>query len=176
MWLALRQALVRGDVSLPAGTVPEGTRYGLRIEIHAPTKGPRSAVAASEPLVDGALSALHAGAPLTEAVMVTEVLAPRLGMASKRLLELLRDRWALFPGSPFVLGNGYLQLSPCGLALRVCQPAWSASASRSTASEWAAPARAAEPDGALPPEALAPSHPAAPPAMAEPTLPPPPSR
>lgn len=113
MWLALRQALVRGEVSLPAGTVPEGTRYALRIKINAPTRGPRSAVAASEPLVDGALSALHAGAPRVDAMMIAEILAPRVGMAPEQLVELVRDRCALFPGSPFVLGGGYLQLSPC---------------------------------------------------------------
>ena len=115
MWLALRQALVRGEVSIREWNIPQGTRFGLRIEIHAPSTGPRprSAVAASEPLVDGALSALHAGAPLPEAVMVAELLAPKLGIPPERLLELVEDRVALFRGSPFVVGNGYLQFSPC---------------------------------------------------------------
>lgn len=113
MWLALRQALVRGEVSMLVWNVPEGTRYGLRIEIHAPAAGPRSAIAASEPLVGGSLSALHAGVPLPKAALGAEALASKLGVAAERILELVGDRMALFPGSPFVLNNGYLQLSPC---------------------------------------------------------------
>lgn len=113
MWLALRQALVRGEVSIFEWNIPQGTKFGLRIEIHAPSTGPRSAVAASETLVDGALSALHAGAPPPEAVMVAQILSRKLGIPPERLVELVEDRVALFQGSPFVLGNGYLQFSPC---------------------------------------------------------------
>jgi hypothetical protein len=73
MWLALRQALVCGEVSIREWNIPQDTKFGLRIEIHAPSTGPRSAVAASEPLVDGALSALHAGAGSGRATVSRQV-------------------------------------------------------------------------------------------------------
>lgn len=113
MWLSLRQALLDGEVTMLAWDLPEDTRFGLRITVHAPSVGPRSAVAASEPLVDGALSALHAGAPLHEAAMVTAVLAPKLGMTPEGVAALVEERRALFVHSPFILQGEYLQMSPC---------------------------------------------------------------
>ena len=58
MWLAMREALLRGAVEVLHPPVEEGTRFGVRIEVHAAARGPRSASAISEALIDGALCAL----------------------------------------------------------------------------------------------------------------------
>lgn len=113
MWLAMRQALVDGHVLVETWDVPDGTPFGIRLTVHAPAGGPRSAVAASEPLVDGALSALQAGEPDSHAAMIADILGPKLGVDSGQLLKLVRERVAVLPGSPFRLRSGGVQLSPC---------------------------------------------------------------
>jgi hypothetical protein len=113
MWLAIRQALVDGAVLVETWDVPDGTPFGIRLTVHAPPGGPRSAVAASEPLVDGALSGLQAGEPHQHAAMIAYALGAKLGVDSDQLLELVRERVAVLPGSPFRLRHGGVQLSPC---------------------------------------------------------------
>src|SRR5438132_257653 len=66
MWLSLREALLNGTVEVLQPPLEEMTRFGLRVEVRAPARGPRSAPAVSEALVDGVLCALHAGAPESE--------------------------------------------------------------------------------------------------------------
>ena len=113
MWLASRQALVDGDILVETWDVPDGTPFGIRLTVHAPPGGPRSAVAASEPLVDGALSALQAGEPNIGAAMIANALGAKLAVDPDQLLELVRERVAVLPGSPFRLRHGGVQLSPC---------------------------------------------------------------
>jgi hypothetical protein len=114
MWLALRSALVDGFVTLPAESVPEGSRFGLSLTLRAPMRGPRSAPALSEAIVDGVLCALHAGAPDADSDRLSELLAARLPTVPREgLSELVRERPAVFGGSPFLLGGRRIQLSPC---------------------------------------------------------------
>jgi len=114
MWLAVREALLHGAVEVLHPTVAEGTRFGVRIEVHAPARGPRSAPAISEALIDGALCALHAGAPIAVAGQITSVLAAKLpGVDAAGLLRLVRETDAVFAGSPFNLSAAGIQLSPC---------------------------------------------------------------
>lgn len=114
MWLALREALLVGAVGVLHPPIGESTRFGLRIAVRAPARGPKSAPAVSEALVDGALCALHAGAPASAAAAVAAALAPKLpGVDPGRLIDLVTDRQAVLPGSPFKLSAaGSVQLSP----------------------------------------------------------------
>ncbi len=114
MWLALRAALVSGAVEVLHPPVDETTRFGLRIEVHAPARGPRSAPAVSEALVDGALCAMHAGAAAKDAAAVAAALATKLpGSDPSRLVELVTRRSVVLPGSPFTVMRAGVQLSPC---------------------------------------------------------------
>jgi hypothetical protein len=114
MWLALRTALLNGAVDVLQPPVDTSTRFGLRIEVRAPARGPRSAPAVSEALVDGALCALHAGAAEKDATAVATALATKLpGVDPAALVELVTQRPVVLPGSPFrAVGSG-VQLSPC---------------------------------------------------------------
>jgi hypothetical protein len=114
MWLALRAALVSGAVEVPHPPVNETTRFGLRIEVRAPARGPRCAPAVSEALVDGALCALHAGAARNDVAAVAAALATKLpGADPSRRVELITRRPVVLPGSPFTLMRAGVQLSPC---------------------------------------------------------------
>jgi len=114
MWLALRAALLRGEVKLLEPPVPNGTRFGVRIEVRAPARGPRSAPALSEALVDGALCALHAGSVTAAAADIAAALGSRLASVDAAdLRRLVEERPAVFPGSPFQINGTRVQLSPC---------------------------------------------------------------
>jgi hypothetical protein len=114
MWHALRAALIRGDVEVVDAPVAVGTRFGLRIEVRAPARGPRSAPSISEALVDGALSALHAGVADDIAPALGRALAAKItGADSAQLASFAQQRDAVFPGSPFNLSTAGVQLSPC---------------------------------------------------------------
>ena len=115
MWLALRQAMLRGQVEIAHPVLDHGARFGVRIEIHATPRGPRSAPAVGEPLIDGALSALHVGAPIAVARDVVAALASRFRQVEPdALLALARERDAVFPG--FAVQD--LCLGRAGRALR----------------------------------------------------------
>jgi hypothetical protein len=114
MWLALREALLRGAVDVLHPPVEAGTRFGVRIDVHAPARGPRSAPAISEALIDGALCALHAGAPDAVAGPIATALAGKLpGTDPDVLGRLVQETYAVFDGSPFNISAAGVQLSPC---------------------------------------------------------------
>jgi hypothetical protein len=114
MWLSLRQAVFDERLVLPADPVPDGTRFGLSLLVRAPPRGPRSAPALSEALVDGVLCALHAGATADDADKVADRLTGKLGSTPREHLSALaRERSVVFSGSPFQLSASRVQLSPC---------------------------------------------------------------
>lgn len=114
MWLALREAVFDGRVEILPPPIENEVRFGLSIEVRAPRRGPRSAPAISEALVDGALCALHAGATVGDAPGLASALAKRLASVEPtRLLDLVTERAAALAGSPFKLsGSRAVQLSP----------------------------------------------------------------
>lgn len=82
--------------------------------MNAPARGPRCAPAISEALIDGALSALHAGAPAATAGQVADALAAKLpGTGRDELLRLAQEADAAFTGAPFKISGAEVQLSPC---------------------------------------------------------------
>jgi hypothetical protein len=111
-WLALREALVTGKVGIIGRPLLAGAPFGLRIEVRAPARGPRSAPALSEALVDGVLCALHDGAATLDAPVIARALSTKLGRSAEHLLNLVMERSALLPGSPFKLTTAGIQLSP----------------------------------------------------------------
>lgn len=112
-WLALRQALVAGTVDILGAPLPMGRPFGIRLEVRAPARGPRSAPAISEALVDGVLCALHEGVATTEAGPVAQALHARLGTTPlDHLTTLVAQRAAILPGSPFKISPTGVQLSP----------------------------------------------------------------
>ena len=54
VWLALRQAAARGDIDVLGAPPSDKAPLGIRINVHATPRGPRSAPVISETLVDGA--------------------------------------------------------------------------------------------------------------------------
>lgn len=113
MWFALRTSLARGGVDVLQPQLAATTRFGLSIEVRAPARGPRSAPAVSEALVDGGLCALHAGAPSALAADIAGALATKLpGVDRDLLAELVSERAAVLAGSAFKLSPAGVQLSP----------------------------------------------------------------
>jgi hypothetical protein len=114
VWLALKQAAARGDINILGAPPADEAPRGIRINVHATPRGPRSAPVISETLVDGALAAFHGPPPSLR--LVAETLTQRLsGAAPGEIEHLLGLRWPgiLFPNSAFVQAGSYIQISPC---------------------------------------------------------------
>jgi hypothetical protein len=114
VWHAMKQAVASGQVQARATALDASTPFGIRIAVHATARGPRSAPAISESLIDGIVAAFHDGDPSTPAAAA--LLATRLPGTSPQELEALAktgSAGALFGGSAFVVQGPYLQISPC---------------------------------------------------------------
>jgi hypothetical protein len=113
MWLAIKRAAVAGAIEVSDAVYDTRAPFGIRVVVHATARGPRSAPAISEALIDGVIAAFHAGAP--NAVAVTAALAARMPTVSQSELEMLTATNApgpIFPSSPFVVAGSFIQLSP----------------------------------------------------------------
>lgn len=117
VWLAMKTAAAAGRVEVLAPTLPASAEFGVRIVIHATSRGPRQAAAVSETVVDGVIAAFHAGlghGPVTSAAAA--VLAPRLPAMTEPELEALvtgSELGPLFSAPAFIVKGDYVQISPC---------------------------------------------------------------
>jgi len=116
VWLAMKLAAAAGQIELFGSQLDDAVPFGVRIIVHATSRGPRQAAAISESLVDGTIAAFHGAASATDAAAAAAVLAPRLpGMDEAEIAELaaMKSPQPLFSGSPFVIKGSYVQVSPC---------------------------------------------------------------
>lgn len=116
VWLAMKQAAAAGQVEILGPALDDAVPFGLRITVHATTRGPRRAVAISESLVDGIIAAFHAGASPADAAAAATALAPRLPGTTETeiaVLAVMHSPGPLFAASPFVIKGSYAQISPC---------------------------------------------------------------
>ena len=117
VWLALKTAAAAGQVEVLAPGLPAGAEFGLKIVVHATSRGPRQAAAVSETVVDGIIAAFHAGlghGPAAKAAAAA--LAPRLpGTTAPELEALVAGSvpGPLFASPAFVVKGTYVQISPC---------------------------------------------------------------
>jgi hypothetical protein len=114
VWLALKQAAARGEIDILEAPPSEQAPLGIRVNIHATPRGPRSAPVVSETVVDGVLAAFHSPPPSLQ--RVTAALTQRLSGTSAREIEhLLGLDWPgiLFRSSAFIQAGTHLQISPC---------------------------------------------------------------
>lgn len=90
VWLAMRQAAASGQVEVPGDRRDDTAAFGVRIVIHATSRGPRQAAVVSETTVDGIIAAFHAGlGPGKDAAAAAVALAPRLRDVSASEAEVL---------------------------------------------------------------------------------------
>lgn len=61
VWLAMKTAATAGQVEILAPGLPASAEFGVRVIIHATSRGPRQAATVSETVVDGIIAAFHAG-------------------------------------------------------------------------------------------------------------------
>lgn len=112
-WLAMKEAVTSGRVSVTGGTYDGRAPFGIRIVAHATASGPRSAPAMSEATIDGTIAAFHAGA--ANAAAVAAVLAPRMPAVPPAILQefvAMSEPGPIFTESPFVISQTYVQISP----------------------------------------------------------------
>ncbi len=117
VWLAMKTAAAAGQVEVLApGPVPEAD-FGVRVVIHATPRGPRHAPAVSETVIDGVISAFHAGlGPGPAAAAVAAALAPRYTVTTESEIEAHAASSVpgpLFTSPAFVVKGNYVQISPC---------------------------------------------------------------
>jgi hypothetical protein len=62
VWLAMKQAAAAGRIDVFGPVLEDTVPFGLRVVVHATARGPRSAPAISEMLIDGTIAAFHADA------------------------------------------------------------------------------------------------------------------
>ena len=62
VWLAMKRAAAAGKIDVFASDLDDISPFGVRLVVHATGRGPRSAAAVSETLIDGTVAAFHAGA------------------------------------------------------------------------------------------------------------------
>ena len=113
MWLAMKRAVAAGAVELRDSAYDARAPLGIRVVVHATARGPRSAPAISEALIDGIIAAFHGGAP--NAAAVAAALAPRMPSVAQSEIELLAATDAprpIFESSPFVVAGSFVQISP----------------------------------------------------------------
>jgi hypothetical protein len=112
-WLTIKHAAATGQIDVAPVTIDDTTPFGIRVVLHATARGPRSALAISENLVDGIVAAFHA--PPTDSATVAAALGRRIMSASLRELEGLvaHECGPFFATSPFVIHGPYVQISPC---------------------------------------------------------------
>jgi hypothetical protein len=117
VWLAMKAAAATGQVEVLTPGLPVSAEFGVRVVIHATSRGPRQAAAVSETVVDDIIAAFHAGlghGPAASAAAAA--LASRLpGMTVPELEAFVAGSvpGPLFPSPAFVVKGTYVQISPC---------------------------------------------------------------
>lgn len=124
VWLAMKLAAAAGQVEVLGPAPDDTTPFGVRIIVHATSRGPRQAVTVSESLVDGTIAAFHVGVSADDAAAAAAALAPRLlGMRKTEIAALaaMSSPGPLFAASPFVIKGSYVQINPCDERCQVGQ-------------------------------------------------------
>ena len=114
VWLAMKQAAAAGRIDVFGAALGDNVPFGLRIIVHATARGPRSAPAVSEMLVDGTIAAFHADPD--DPVAVAAALAGRMPGTSAGELETLAALGSpglLFNAPSFVVRGSYVAINPC---------------------------------------------------------------
>jgi hypothetical protein len=112
----MKMAAAAGQVEVLAPGLAASAEFGVRVVIHATSRGPRQPAAVSETVVDGIIAAFHAGLGHGPAAAVAAALAPRLPGMTVPELEALAAGSApgpLFTSPAFVVKGTYVQISPC---------------------------------------------------------------
>jgi hypothetical protein len=116
VWLAMKQAAEAGQIQTSGRALDDAAPFGVRITVHATSRGPRQATAISESLIDGTIAAFHVGTGAVAAAAVAAALAPRMpGVKTTviRALVMTAKPGPLFAEPPFVVKGSYVQISPC---------------------------------------------------------------
>ena len=117
VWLAMKQAAVTGQIVASPTALEKAVAFGVRVVVHATPRGPRSAPAISERLLDGTIAAFHAGVDnAASAAAAAAALASKLPGVSSGDLQMLVAMNApgpFFGTPPFVIKGSYVQISPC---------------------------------------------------------------
>jgi hypothetical protein len=113
-WLAMKDAAAAGRIDVFSAALGDSVPFGLRIIVHATARGPRSATAVSEMLVDGTIAAFHADPD--DPVTVATALAGRMpGTPADELeaLAALGSPGPMFNTPSFVVRGSYVAINPC---------------------------------------------------------------
>jgi hypothetical protein len=111
VWFALRDANADGLVCISGNGLNPHANFGVRLIVHATTRGPRNAISYSEKLVDGTIAAFHND---RYSDVLLSALAPKLpGVSGEELRRALdHPLGALFATPAIHTINGHVQISP----------------------------------------------------------------
>lgn len=112
IWFALRDANAKKLITISAGRrLDPNTNFGIRLIVHANTRGPRNVVTYSEKLVDGSISAFHNDRYSDQ---LFTALAPKFPGVAKEELRHALDHPAgpLFDSRAIHTTPGGIQISP----------------------------------------------------------------
>jgi hypothetical protein len=116
VWLAMKTAAA-GQIEVLAPAPPASAEFGVRVVIHATSRGPRQPAVVSETVVDGIIAAFHVGLGHgPAAAAVAAAMAPRLPGMAKTDIEALAagsTPGPLFSPSAFTVKGTHIQISPC---------------------------------------------------------------
>jgi hypothetical protein len=106
VWLAMKLAAAAGQIEVLGSMQDAAVPFGVRIIVHATSRGPRSATTISESLIDGTIAAFHTGTSASAAAAVATALAQRMpGMeaADIRARAAMSSPGPLFVPAPLVI-------------------------------------------------------------------------
>jgi len=112
VWLAMKSAAAAGQIETSGSVLDEVTPFGVRIVVHATPRGPRSAPAISETLIDGTIAAFHAGSANPAVAAAIAARTPSVPHSTIAALTALDAPGPLFATSPFVIKGPYVQINP----------------------------------------------------------------
>jgi hypothetical protein len=116
VWLAMRLGVAAGQVEVLAPAPAVHTALGVRVVVHATSRGPRQAAAISETMIDGIIAAFHTGLGQGHAsAAAAAALAPRMsGMSPSEVEALIAGSvpGPLFDSPAFTIKGSYVQISP----------------------------------------------------------------
>lgn len=111
VWFALRDANADRLVSMSGDGLEPRANFGLRLTVHATSRGPRNAISYSERLVDGTIAAFHSD---RYSDVLLSVLAPKFpGVTDEELRRALdHPVGPLFTTPAIHTKGGFVQISP----------------------------------------------------------------
>lgn len=110
-WFALRNANADNLISTSGDGLNPHAGFGLRLTVHATSRGPHNAISYSERLIDGTIAAFHSDR--YSDVLLSALVAKFPGITDEQLRRALDHPVGPFFATPAIhINGGFVQISP----------------------------------------------------------------